>query len=311
MNAPRHAAVGIIRRADGAVFMQQRQQSQSFAGYWEFPGGKVGTGETAAAALCRELQEEIGVVVRGFRHWLRRRHCYAAGGEIVLDFFIVSDYAGTAHGREGQQWRWVFADTAPAPLLPANTPMYKWLSLPPVCAITAAEIFGIVNMLQRLRDGLQNKQWRLVQLRDKNLTAKQRRHFATAAAEMCRDHGALLLINDDESLAANAAGLHLSSRQLMKCKARPDFTWVGASCHSAAEVQKAESLQLDFAVLSPVCKTLTHVEAKPLGWENFSLIAKNCGIPLYALGGLTAEDLPHAQNHHAHGIGMMRQAWAE
>ncbi|MGI9336941.1 MAG: Nudix family hydrolase, partial [Gammaproteobacteria bacterium] len=281
-----HAVVGILRREDGAVFMQQRRAPQTFDGFWEFPGGKVNPGEELYAALQRELREETGIFVRRAHRFVRRRRRHP-GGELLLDFFHITEYDGAPRGREGQNCLWAAADALPSPPLPANESVCKWLRLPPICAITAAEIFGADETLRRLQNALREKRFRFVQLRDKNLPPQQRRSFARRAAELCRAHGALFCINDDEFLAAETGGgLHLGSRRLAECRARPPFEWTGASCHSAEEIARAAALGLDFAVLSPVCKTLSHVAAPPLGWRRFAEIAATAGIPIYALGGL-------------------------
>lgn len=96
----KHAACGILRRTDGAVFMQQRRAPQTFAGFWEFPGGKINPGETAAAAVRRELAEEIGITARRLRHFVRRRYRYETGDELLLDFFLRRRIRGrTARAR--------------------------------------------------------------------------------------------------------------------------------------------------------------------------------------------------------------------
>lgn len=304
-----HAAVGIIWRGDNEVLMQRRRPQQTFSGYWEFPGGKIQFGETPAQALCRELQEELGITVTTLQPWLRRRHQYPHGN-VMLHFFHVRAYAGVPYAAEGQQWQWTLLAQSPSPLLPANLSLWKWLSLPSVCAVTAAEIFGVEEMIKRMQAALANR-LKLVQLRDKNISAEGRRHLATTAATLCRAHQALLLINDDEQLARDvqADGVHLSSGKLAVCDRRPDFLWAAASCHHEADIAKAVTLGLDFVVLSPVNKTLTHVKATPLGWERFAEFATTAGLPVYALGGMTVADIAVAQQHSGQGIGMMRQAW--
>lgn len=305
----KRAAAGILRRKDGAVFMQQRREGQSFAGCWEFPGGKINPGESAEEAVCRELREETGIAARRFSRFVRRRHPHSAGGEIMLDFFAVSEYEGAPRGSEGQNCRWADIGALPSPLLPANIPVCKWLRLPPLCAISAAEIFGAEEILRRLAARLQDGRIKLLLLRDKTLPPQTRRDFALRAAELCRKHGALCLINDDEKLAARADGLHLSAEKLRQCRARPDFPWVGASCHTTAEIARAADLDLDFALLSPVCQTKTHPGAPPLGWQKFSETAKTASIPIYALGGMREEDAATAQTNHGCGAALMRLAW--
>src|SRR5207247_9528894 len=81
------------------------------------------------------------------------------------------------------------------------------------------------------------------------------------------------------------------------------------SCRSSEELQLAEALGVDFAVLGPVRATPSHPHAVPLGWERFSEIAKGAAVPVYALGGIVPRDLEQALNCGAHGIAMVRGAW--
>ena len=303
-------SIAVVWHGD-EVLVQRRQQGQTYAGYWEFPGGKIQCGETPGQAVCRELLEEVGITAKTALPWIKRRYSYPHG-EVELNFFQITDFDGAPFGAEGQAWQWAKIAEPPSPLLPANKQLWKWLALPAVCAITAAEIFGVDDMLRRLDVAL-SRGLRLVQLRDKNLPPAERHYLATEAAVRCRRSRALLLINDDEELARLTAadGVHLSSKKLAAISARPDFLWVAASCHQVAEATKAAALDLDFIVLSPVAKTLTHVNAAPLGWQGFAAIAADVGMPVYALGGMTATDIAMARAHHAHGVGMMRQAWED
>ena len=306
------AAVGILRRADGAVLLQRRPRGKVFGGYWEFPGGKIHRGEPAPDALARELREEIGVECADARLWTRRLHSYPHG-EIDLRFFRVCQWRGDPRPREGQEIRWANPrDSAatPSPLLPANAPVWERLALPDWMGVSAAEVLGAENFLRGCARALE-RGLGMIQLRDKTLGARQRRKLGEKTAEMARKAGALLLVNDDEDLARALAadGAHLSSQRLMTARTRPDFRWVGASCHNREEALRAAELGLDYAVLSPVKRTLSHVAARPLGWEGFAELAREIDIPLYGLGGLTRADLPDAFAAGAQGAAMMRAAW--
>ncbi|MFP5406619.1 MAG: NUDIX domain-containing protein, partial [Gammaproteobacteria bacterium] len=69
-------AVGVVLRPDGAVLFGQRPAGKPYAGWWEFPGGKLEPGETAHDALVRELAEELGIVVRRAVPWLAQSFVY-------------------------------------------------------------------------------------------------------------------------------------------------------------------------------------------------------------------------------------------
>jgi 8-oxo-dGTP diphosphatase len=128
---------------------------------------------------------------------------------------------------------------------------------------------------------------------------------------LAHECGAKVLLNGDVALAqeVRADGVQLTSIQLAELKARPEIDWCAASCHSADELRRAETLGCDFALLSPVLPTKSHPGAPHLGWEKFAAMAAGSTIPVYALGGLNQEDMQTAWQHGAHGIALLRQAW--
>jgi 8-oxo-dGTP diphosphatase len=114
---------GILVDESNAVLIADRAQSRSMQDYWEFPGGKVATGESRLAALRRELREELGIEIDGARHFTRIEHDYS-DLSVSIDFFIVESWRGAPEGREGQQLAWVDRrDLAGAGLLPADAPV--------------------------------------------------------------------------------------------------------------------------------------------------------------------------------------------
>jgi len=84
---------------------------------------------------------------------------------------------------------------------------------------------------------------------------------------------------------------------------------VGASCHNAAELAHAEMLALDYVMLSPVKSTLSHPDARPIGWDTFNQLIYGFSLPVFALGGMLREDLGTAKSYGAHGIAMQRDVW--
>ena len=99
-----HVAVGVILRG-GELFIAKRQSDQHLAGLWEFPGGKVESGETVLDALKRELHEELGITVLKADPLIEQRHEYDIR-TVVLDCWLVTDFSGQAHGKEGQPTTW-------------------------------------------------------------------------------------------------------------------------------------------------------------------------------------------------------------
>ncbi len=113
---------GVLRDDRGRILIAQRPADKHMGGYWEFPGGKIAPGESAEAALARELDEELGVVLRRCRPLLRLQHEYP-DRSIELEVLIVEDYQGVPAGLEGQALKWVRAEElGNEALLPADRP---------------------------------------------------------------------------------------------------------------------------------------------------------------------------------------------
>ncbi len=118
-----HVAAGIIRDATGRVLIAERRCNGPLNGLWEFPGGKIGSGESAPQALQRELAEELGIDVIASRPFMELRHTYP-DCTVELEFFLVTDWRGEPKGLEGQQIRWVdTSDLNADELLPADAPL--------------------------------------------------------------------------------------------------------------------------------------------------------------------------------------------
>ena len=304
-------AAAVIQREDGCFLLGQRPAGKVYAGYWEFPGGKVEAGEAPLPALARELHEELAIDVETAYPWLTRDYDYAHAA-VRLRFFRVVKWTGTLRARESQRFVWQMPDAISVdPLLPANAPILRALKLPPVYGITHAGALGRAELLRRLEQALA-RGLRLVQVREKGLDEKALKDFAGRVIAAAHAHRARVLVNANLDLARElgADGVHLTAAQLKEIRRRPELGLVGASCHDAGELARAEALGADFAVLGPVAPTPSHPGAPGLGWTRFAALVKDRALPVYALGGLGPADLEPAWRHGAHGISMMRAAWA-
>ena len=303
-------SAGVLQRPDGSFLLAQRPPGKIWAGYWEFPGGKIEPGETAHSALVRELREELGIGVATAYPWLTRVFTYPHA-TVRLNFFRVTAWTGELHPHEGQQFSWQHpGKVIVEPILPANSPILRALELPALYAISNAAELGVEPFLARLQASLEGG-LRLVQLREKSLSGDVLRELALRAVELAHAHRASVLLNGDVALAreVGADGVQLTSTQLAELAERPAVDWCAASCHNADELRQAEALGCDFALLSPVLPTPSHPGAPHLGWENFAAIAAGSSIPVYALGGLKHDDMQTAWRQGAHGIALLRQAW--
>jgi 8-oxo-dGTP diphosphatase len=305
-----HAAVAVLMREDGMVLLGNRPAGKAWAGWWEFPGGKIEVGETPVQALQRELAEELGVQATEAYPWLVRTFDYPEK-TVKLNFFIVKSWQGEPVGREAQQLSWQNpSGLTVEPMLPANTPILSALSLPPVYAITNMHEMGEAPFFKALKLQL-GKGLKLIQVREKQLGSDALIAFSQKVIALARPFGARVLMNAeiDEVLKAGADGLHLNSIALMALSEKPHGLLVAASCHNTQEMAKAAQLNLDFVMLSPVLPTRSHPEAQGLGWENFSEIKQDYPLPVYALGGMQSSELKNAWQAGAHGIAMQRAVW--
>jgi 8-oxo-dGTP diphosphatase len=129
--APRkhtEVAVGVLlREADGALLISSRPLGKPYAGYWEFPGGKIEAGETVEQALRRELQEELGVTIGAAQAWKVTEHDYPHA-LVRLHWCKVTQWSGAFEMREGQQMAWQQLPLQVHPVLPGAYPVLQWLS---------------------------------------------------------------------------------------------------------------------------------------------------------------------------------------
>lgn len=120
-------AVGVLVRGDGAFLLTSRPAGKPYAGYWEFPGGKLEAGEDVRAALQRELREELGVQVLSAHAWHDEMVDYPHA-LVQLHFWIVSAWEGELRMLEGQTFSWQQLPVDLQPILPGTIPVLAWFA---------------------------------------------------------------------------------------------------------------------------------------------------------------------------------------
>lgn len=300
-------AAAVIERP-GEFLLAQRPAGKPYAGYWEFPGGKIEAGEDPRAALVRELREELGIEVREATPWITRVYSYTHA-TVRLHFWRVTRWEGEPQPLEDQDIRWQrVAAPDVAPMLPANAPVLAALALPAVMIVSDAAAQGIDPWIERLAALVTGEQV-LVQIREKSMEHLRVQHLVSRALTRAEPFGSRVVVNSASGAYPQATGIHLTARDLMAASARPAAALAGASCHDAAQLDQAAALGLDYAVLGPVKKTASHPEAVPLGWDRFAELARGRPMPVYAIGGLTRADLAEARGHGAHGVALLGAAF--
>ena len=120
-------AVGVLIRSDDSFLLTSRPVGKAYAGYWEFPGGKLEAGETVAKALARELQEEIGITIEDCTAWKMEQIDYPHA-LVQLNFCKVRSWSGDLQMREAQLYAWQQLPVTVKPVLPGTLPVLKWFA---------------------------------------------------------------------------------------------------------------------------------------------------------------------------------------
>lgn len=310
-----HVAVAVVCDKDKGYLLSQRHQKAHQGGLWEFPGGKVESGETVEQALVRELREELQITITKARPLIKIPYDYS-DKKVLLDVWLVTEYKENPIGAEGQNIIWVSNNTLSHYKMPdANNTIVTACSLPDTYLIspdpgsTKAEWNAFLESLEiSLTEGIS-----LFQFRAKTLNRDKYVELAKEVIDICHNAECKVLLSTYHSndILSLADGLHLSSNLLLRRKERgvSDDLILGASCHSREELRHAQSIGCDFAVLGPVNKTVSHLNAPAIGWDTFSGMCNESGMPVYALGGMTPMHLAEAWQNGAQGVAGISAFW--
>lgn len=124
---PVDVAVGVLINADGEFLLTSRPVGKVFAGYWEFPGGKLEAGESVARALARELHEELGIDIGTAHPWKVELMDYPHA-RVRLHFCKVFEWRGAFEMREQQAMAWQTLPVQVFPVLPGTIPVLEWFA---------------------------------------------------------------------------------------------------------------------------------------------------------------------------------------
>lgn len=305
-------AVAVVFNAAGQVLWGCRPEGKPYAGYWEFPGGKVEPDETVWQALVRELKEELDITALEGGPWFRIEHDYEHAN-VRLHLYRVWHFEGTPKSLEQQPFTWASLDSSDlSPILPATEPLLPKLAQPTVMALSNYEA-GFEACAERLERGLNATKLPVyVQFREKTLSGDALIQAFEHCYGLCQKTGQAMLLNSDtwvnlrEHLDALPCPLHLTQAHLLSGQFQ-DLQCAGASVHDAGSLRIAFDRGLSYAVLGAVKQTTSHPEQSGLGWDRFLEITQAARLPVFAIGGLAGHDISDARLHGAHGIAMLSQ----
>ncbi len=302
--SPLHVVVGVLVDDSNNVLVSRRHDHLHQGGLLEFPGGKLEEGEDRFTGLQREFTEELGILVETAFPLKKIIHHYQ-DKSVLLDVWKITAYSGQPRGLEGQPVYWsALADLDPAKFPAANAPIVDTLQLPKQLAITPD--CKDWHSLSKLLDHYLNSGVELLQFRQKTLGADVYSEWYRLAQEASAGKlrimfsGAMPSRDDLQILD----GYHCDSYTLQELECRPVSATqlFGASCHSLSDLVKAESLNADYATLSPVLPTKSYPQDRLLGWSGFAEIRRAVSLPVFALGGVSQAELSSALAAGAQGV---------
>lgn len=307
-----HVAVAVIRErrcsGEDLILLSKRPEHVHQGGLWEFPGGKVESGEHVLEALDRELQEELGIGISSNpdeqpQALIRIQHDYGDKC-VLLDVWELSGFEGSPHGKEGQRMEWLPLSALNALEFPAaNLPIVEACMLPKEIAITPE--FDSLDAALSYLDALEQNGCELVVFRQKHLALADYMLWSASVQERFSAGAMHVLLHGDPRKLNELSppGVHMPSDVAKDLGSNTDYDFpLSMSCHDANEVNLAQRLGVRFVTLSPVALTSTHPDQSPMGWDVFRKIADQALIPVYALGGMSRCDLVKARKQGAQGI---------
>lgn len=321
-------------------FLIAMRTNGPFAGDWEFPGGKVDAGESQYEALCREVQEEVGLEVLEAHPLMSivTKPKTVAAKSACLHVWQVSQWRGEAHGAEGQPVRWTTLSWQDqSRFLPPNRHMFTALRLRPALAILCVTPHSSLDDLRHQflawhSAQVSGKIDMMVRLRAENISTSQYVDVIQALRSVLEDSALTFILDvlpqdlqlqEPLWLLKNLVSLYFASwwaqpelqPVLQKVLSRqalvaPEMLR-GASCHSLAEIQWSCSAEqgpgAHYYCLSPVAKTASHPESdEVLGWQQWSMMIQSHEQPAFALGGVTLSDLSRCKQAGGFGIAGIR-----
>lgn len=310
-----HVVIGIIKNTDDEVLVTKRRHGTHLGGLLEFPGGKVEARESPLTALQRELREEINIDVQRCLPLIQIPYSYP-DRSVYLDVYNIISYTGSVTTGKNQQYDWKEISMLDHMQFPsANHGIIQALRLPKLIAVTADVGESLDQFLQHFENVVTNESISIIQLRCHDLNHVQYMRLAKECLKLCVRHRSRLVLNREARwvIELRAAGVHLTSKQLLATDKRPlnnDYL-VSASCHNRDELLHASKLGLDYAFLGPVAEKHPNKSNDFLGWSGFHALVQESSVPVYAIGGLTVYDADVSAKYGGQGIAAIREFWPE
>ncbi len=287
---------------DGHLLLSKRHQHAHQGGRWEFPGGKFESDELASDCLTRELQEELGITPRD-AHFMFQIPWDYGDKAIRLWVYEIFEFEGEPQGREGQLTDWFTADALGDLQFPeANQAIVRAVGLS-----RTARIYNPSNGLDPVIWATQAEYPSLNYFR--GLVPGRELDMAIESALNC-GHQVILTL-DQLGCFVDGCGVHLRKTdrvtEALASLDRLHQPWpITSGVRDEFDIERQQAWPSDAVFISPVRETPSHDGMRSLGWERFSELAVKIGIPSYALGGITKDDLQTTLKYFGYGVAGIR-----
>lgn len=299
---------GLIRRRDGKILICLRPDHLDQGGLWEFPGGKREKGEGRFDALRRELQEELGIDIKFALPLLRLIHKYPTK-TVDLDIWEISQWHGSATGREGQQIEWVTSSDLNRYEFPAaNKAIISAARLPRVISMMP----DVANIGTTFLSQLEG--WLIAGIRcfifvnqhlmsnvDKRILIQIGRLLGKFDAKIINDQRLEIAASDSDSDAR-------SLRKNLTCHLDCD-NFLGHFCRTSADLDQAAHMGAELVLIGPVGSANSGIGNTAIGWSEAKQMVAKTVIPAFAFGGLQSQDVSRAITAGCQGIVLPASVW--
>ncbi|AVP95925.1 Nudix family hydrolase [Ahniella affigens] len=305
--APLLVVAGVLADSTGRVLIAKRPAHKHHGGCWEFPGGKLESGESVGDGLARELREELGIAVTtsariGLVVEPRPQH------ELHLIVQRVLAWSGSPQALEHSDIAWCQPNELQRfHLAPADRRIAQWLCAPAQLAVTPGpESLSDSEWPARIDLALRRGAERVHFRGGAHSWAQHPDGLARLIAQV-HAAGLTVALHDLPELAVSlyVDALHLSERCARQFESRADIGWpglLGISVHADTDSDWIRRVQPDYLLLGQVHGTPSHPDRQGMGWARFAELAAAYCAPVYAIGGVGPADLQSAKTHGALGV---------
>ena len=303
-------SLAVIINSQGKILLSQRKKGIHLESLWEFPGGKLNSGESFKQALRREIKEELNINLGECKKLIDFNYCYP-DRELHFQVFIVPVKDLVIHHAEKQNIRWIEKSKLKTLDLPsANEIICNALLMPDLYMIADYKVLGnkIISLVEKqLLCGVRMVQYRITG----EYIPKQTIEIGYILKKLCDKYSATLVLNSNWQLwqSIKPHGVHIKSCDLSKYRDLQDeipFQALSAACHTEHDVEMINQCAIHSAVVGSVHPTQTHPEARAIGWIGFSRLCQKINKPVYAIGGCNRTDVRTSQVYGGQGIASIR-----